>query len=90
MMCIVLTCDDAGQFNVGQHGLCWVHCERLIHKLDAFTDENRTAQASVRGLIWNFYRRRRSPLARRRSPALAPEPFLSAVMPRVAVLVTVV
>ena len=37
----VIVSDDAGQFNVGQHGLCWVHCERLVHKLDAFTDENR-------------------------------------------------
>jgi hypothetical protein len=34
----------------------WVHSERLVHKLDAFTDENRTAQATVRKLIWNFYR----------------------------------
>jgi Transposase IS66 family len=52
----VIVSDDAGQFNVGQHGLCWVHSERLVHKLDAFTDENRAAQASVRELIWNFYR----------------------------------
>ena len=52
----VIVSDDAGQFNVGQHGLCWVHSERLVHKLDAFTDENRTAQATVRKLIWNFYR----------------------------------
>jgi hypothetical protein len=52
----VIVSDDAGQFNVGQHGLCWVHCERLVHKLDAFTDDNRTAQATVRKLIWNFYR----------------------------------
>jgi hypothetical protein len=22
--------------------LCWVHCERLVHKLGAFTEENRT------------------------------------------------
>jgi hypothetical protein len=22
--------DDAGQFNVGHHGLCWVHSERLV------------------------------------------------------------
>jgi hypothetical protein len=35
----VLVSDDAGQFNVGQHGRCWVHSERLVHKLDAFTDE---------------------------------------------------
>src|SRR5271157_5117692 len=52
----VIVSDDAGQFNVGQHGLCWVHAERLVHKLDAFTDENRTAQATARKLIWNFYR----------------------------------
>src|SRR5476651_2738744 len=52
----VIVSDDAGQFNVGQHGLCWVHSERLVHKLDAFTDENRTAQATARKLIWNFYR----------------------------------
>jgi hypothetical protein len=51
----VIVSDDAGQFNVGQHGLCWVHCERLVHKLDAFTDENRAAQATVRELIWQLY-----------------------------------
>lgn len=52
----VIVSDDAGQFNVGQHGLCWVHSERLVHKLDTFTDENRAAQAGVRELIWNLYR----------------------------------
>ena len=52
----VIVSDDAGQFNVGRHALCWVHAERLIHKLDTFTDENRAAQAGVRGLIWPFYR----------------------------------
>jgi transposase IS66 family protein len=51
----VIVSDDAGQFNIGQHGLCWVHAERLVHKLDAFTDENRAAQASVRELIWQLY-----------------------------------
>ena len=38
--------------------LCWVHCERLVHKLGAFTEENRTVQATVRDLIWTFYRDR--------------------------------
>jgi len=52
----VIVSDDAGQFAVGQHALCWVHSERLVHKLDTFTDENRAAQAEVRELIWNFYR----------------------------------
>jgi hypothetical protein len=51
----VVLSDDAGQFNVGRHALCWVHAERLVHKLDTFTDKQRTAQARVRGLIWDFY-----------------------------------
>jgi hypothetical protein len=32
----------AGQFNIGQHGLCWIHAERLVHKLDAFTEHSRS------------------------------------------------
>lgn len=51
----VVLSDDAGQFNVGQHALCWVHAERLVHKLDTFTGRQQAAQARVRGLIWNFY-----------------------------------
>jgi hypothetical protein len=53
----VILSDDAGQFNVGHHALCWVHAERLVHKLDAFTDKQRAAQARVRGLIWAYYAR---------------------------------
>lgn len=52
----VIVSDDAGQFNVGQHGLCWVHAERLVHKLDTFSEAQRTAQQKVRALIWRFYR----------------------------------
>lgn len=51
----VLLSDDARQFAVGQHALCWVHAERLVHKLDTFTDLQRAAQQRVRQLIWNFY-----------------------------------
>jgi Transposase IS66 family len=51
----VIVSDDAGQFNVGQHGLCWVHAERLVHKLDTFTDQNRAAQGAVRDDIWQLY-----------------------------------
>ncbi|MDE3029685.1 MAG: transposase, partial [Paracoccaceae bacterium] len=51
----VLLSDDAGQFAVGQHALCWVHAERLVHKLETFTDLHRAAQQRIRGLIWNFY-----------------------------------
>ncbi len=51
----VVLSDDAGQFNVGRHALCWVHAERLVHKLNTFTDKHRAAQKRVRGLIWDFY-----------------------------------
>jgi Transposase IS66 family len=51
----VVLSDDAGQFDIGQHALCWVHAERLVHKLDTFTDLHRAAQQQMRKLIWNFY-----------------------------------
>jgi hypothetical protein len=51
----VILSDDAGQFNVGRHALCWIHCERLVYKLDTFSEKHRAAQAHVRGLIWEFY-----------------------------------
>jgi hypothetical protein len=37
----VIVSDDAGQFLVGEHALCWVHAERLVHKLEAFTEAHR-------------------------------------------------
>jgi hypothetical protein len=52
----VLVSDDAGQFAVGRHALCWIHAERLVHKLDTFTDSQRAAQQRVRALIWWYYR----------------------------------
>jgi hypothetical protein len=52
---VVIVSDDAGQFAVGQHALCWVHAERLVHKLDAFTEQHRTQQQLVRSLIWQLY-----------------------------------
>jgi len=67
----VVLSDDAGQFDVGQHALCWIHAERLVHKLETFTDRQRAAQQHVRGLIWWFYADlkayRLEPTPRRRS-----------------------
>lgn len=66
----VVLSDDAGQFAVGRHALCWVHAERLVHRLDAFTDHQRATQQRLRTLIWDFYADlkayRRSPDKRRR------------------------
>ena len=67
----VIVSDDAGQFNVGEHALCWIHAERLVHKLETFTDAQRASQQLVRGLIWWFYADlkvyRAEPTPRRRS-----------------------
>ena len=67
----VVLSDDAGQFNVGRHALCWVHAERLVRKLDTFTDWHRAAQERLRALIWWFYADLKAycadPTARRRS-----------------------
>src|SRR5215203_3983161 len=67
----VIVSDDAGQFLVGRHALCWVHTERLGHKLDTFTDHQRRAQQYQRTLIWWFYRDlkayKRDPTPRRRT-----------------------
>jgi len=51
----VILSDDAGQFNIGEHALCWVHAERLIYKLDAFTEAARQAKEQARSLVWAFY-----------------------------------
>jgi hypothetical protein len=51
----VILSDDAGQFNVGRHALCWGHAERLIHKLDGFTDWQHQAQERIRSRLWRLY-----------------------------------
>jgi hypothetical protein len=52
----VVLSDDAGQFNVGRHALCWVHAERQVHKLDTFCDRQAHAKAVVQAGIWELYR----------------------------------
>ncbi len=48
-----------------------IHAERLVHKLETFTDHQRVAQQHVRGLIWWYYADlkayRLEPTRRRRS-----------------------
>ena len=67
--------DDAGQFNVLLHGLCWVHAERTIHKLVGFSDEHREAQEAIRGQIWDFYKALKS---YRKTPSLDKKAELTA------------
>jgi len=37
------------------HALCWIHAERLIHKLIPINDAQRQILARVRGQVWDFY-----------------------------------
>ena len=53
----VIVSDDAGQFRVGDHALCWVHAERLVHKLVPANDKQSNAVEVARRMIWWFYPR---------------------------------
>ena len=53
---LAIVSDDAGQFNVLLHALCWIHAERLLAKLVGFNDEQRQALEDVRAAVWQLYR----------------------------------
>lgn len=53
---LVILSDGAGQFNILRHALCWVHTERLIHKLIPLNDAHRQDIARVQGEIWDLYK----------------------------------
>jgi len=48
--------DDAGQFNVLCHALCWIHAERVLAKLVGFNDSQRQDLEQVRSKVWQLYR----------------------------------
>ena len=52
----VIVSDGAGQFRLTNNALCWVHSERLVHKLQPTNPIHRQAVDVTRTLIWWFYR----------------------------------
>jgi len=52
---LTIVSDDAGQFAILQHALCWVHTERLIHKILPLNETHRLEIARIRDQIWRFY-----------------------------------
>lgn len=52
---LAIISDGAGQFAILLHALCWIHAERLIHKLIPVNDLQRQAIALVRGEVWSLY-----------------------------------
>lgn len=51
----VILSDDAGQFNVLQHALCWIHAERGIKSLAMSNDIQVAAVEWARNEIWEIY-----------------------------------
>src|SRR5215212_9390657 len=52
----VVVSDDAGQFRVATHALCWVHAERHLQKLMPASPKQAKAVELVRETLWCFYR----------------------------------
>jgi Transposase IS66 family len=52
---LAIVSDGAPQFALFLHALCWIHAERLIHKLIPVNDEQRDAIELVRGQVWDLY-----------------------------------
>lgn len=49
---LAIVSDDAGQFNVLCHALCWIHAERVLAKLVGFNEDQRAALEQVRTTVW--------------------------------------
>ncbi len=52
---IVILSDDAGQFNLFDHALCWIHAERHIRKIIPINENDRVEINHIRDLIWKYY-----------------------------------
>ena len=53
---IGLVSDDAGQFDLFVHSLCWIHAERPLSHLVPLNETDRQAIAWVRRQVWFIYR----------------------------------
>jgi Transposase IS66 family len=52
---LVVVSDDAGQFDVLLHGLCWIHAERSINKIIPMSEPGRNDLQQVREQLWELY-----------------------------------
>jgi len=53
---LVVLSDDAGQFNVLLHALCWIHAHRAIDKIIPFSDQAEKDLDNVKDQIWRLYK----------------------------------
>jgi hypothetical protein len=52
---LAIISDDAGQFNILIHGLCWIHAERKINTLIPINDNQTLLIDYIRNRFWNLY-----------------------------------
>lgn len=52
---LTIMSDDAGQFNIFQHALCWIHAERKINELIPLHDAHAKDIGDIRSLFWSIY-----------------------------------
>ncbi len=52
---LVIVSDDAGQFNVLLHALCWIHANRAIDKIIPGSASAAKELDAVKDQIWNLY-----------------------------------
>jgi hypothetical protein len=52
---LIIVSDDAGQFNVLLHALCWIHAERSINKITPVSLKGKEQLEDMRGKLWELY-----------------------------------
>ena len=52
---LVIISDDAGQFNVLAHALCWIHADRVFQRIVPLNDKHAEELEWVRSRIWEIY-----------------------------------
>jgi hypothetical protein len=52
---LAIISDDAGQFNIFMHALCWIHAERNIQKVHCFTKEQEELLEKKLNDFWQLY-----------------------------------
>jgi hypothetical protein len=53
---LVILSDDAGQFKVLLHALCWIHAERSIDRITPMSEKGRDDLEEVLKRLWQLYR----------------------------------
>lgn len=53
---LVVVSDDAGQFNVLLHALCWIHAQRSINKITPVSEKGKKDLEEVLERFWQLYK----------------------------------